>query len=337
MNEKTAAARSGTYQAAILLLSLGEQEAAEVLKHMSAKDVQRVGTAMASLDGVTREEVSHVLEHFTTLVESHTSLGVGADEYLRKVLISALGDERATSIMDRILGGRSSRGLEAMKWMDSRSVAEMMRFEHPQIVAIVLAYLDPDQAASVLGQLPEMARSDILMRIAMLDGIQPSALNELDEIMEKQFAGNSSAKASVFGGPKVAANIINFLESSQETVIMERINRADEALAEKIQGLIFTFDDLVSIDDRGMQELLRQVPGDRLLLALKACESGVKDKVFRNMSQRAAEMLKDDMESKGPVRVSEVEAAQKEILATAKRLADGGTISLGGKGAEAYV
>jgi len=337
MNEKLAAARSGTDQAAILLLSLGEQEAAEVLKHMSAKDVQRVGTAMAALDGVTREEVSHVLEHFTTLVENHTSLGVGADEYLRKVLVSALGDERATSLMDRILGGRSSRGLEAMKWMDPRSVAEMMRFEHPQIVAIVLAYLDPDQAASVLGQLPEMARSDILMRIAMLDGIQPSALNELDEIMEKQFAGNGSAKASVFGGPKVAANIINFLDSSQETVIMERINRADESLGAKIQDLIFTFDDLVSIDDRGMQELLRQVPGDRLMLALKACEQGVKDKVFRNMSQRAAEMLKDDMESKGPVRVSEVEAAQKEILATAKRLADAGSIALGGKGAEAYV
>lgn len=337
MNEKGLIARSSTDQAAILLLSLGEQEAAEVLKHMSAKDVQRVGTAMAALDGVTREEVSQVLGHFTTLVESHTSLGVGADEYLRKVLISALGDERATNIMDRILGGRSSRGLEAMKWMDPRSVAEMMRFEHPQIVAIVLAYLDPDQAASVLGQLPEMARSDILMRIAMLDGIQPSALNELDEIMEKQFAGNSSAKASVFGGPKVAASIINFLDSGQETVIMERINRADEALAEKIQGLIFTFDDLVSLDDRGMQELLRQVPGDRLLLALKACEPGVKDKIFRNMSQRAAEMLKDDLEAKGPVRVSEVEAAQKEVLATAKRLADAGTISLGGKGGEAYV
>src|SRR5690606_25763147 len=179
MSDKASARRSGIDQAAILLLSLGEQEAAEVLKHMSAKDVQRVGTAMAALDGVTREEVSQVLGHFTTLVESHTSLGVGADEYLRKVLISALGDERATNIMDRILGGRSSRGLEAMKWMDPRSVAEMMRFEHPQIVAIVLAYLDPDQAASVLGQLPEMARSDILMRIAMLDGIQPSALNEL--------------------------------------------------------------------------------------------------------------------------------------------------------------
>jgi flagellar motor switch protein FliG len=337
MNSKALPNRSGIDHAAILLLTLGEQEAAEVLKHMSAKDVQRVGTAMAALDGVTREEVSGVLEHFTATIESQTSLGVGTDEYLRKVLVSALGDDRAASVMDRILGGRSSRSLDAMKWMDPRSVAEMMRNEHPQIVAIVLAYLEPDHAAAVLAQLPELARPDILMRIATLDGIQPSALNELDEVMEKQFAGNASSKASVFGGPKVCANIINNLDSSQESTIMERITTADEALAARIQDLIFTFEDLAEVDDRGMQELLRQVPGDRLLLALKACDQELKDKVFKNMSQRAAEMLKDDMESKGPVRVSEVEAAQKEILAIAKRLADAGTISLGGKGGEAYV
>ncbi len=337
MNDKAASPRSGIDQAAILLLTLGEQEAAEVLKHMSARDVQRVGSAMAALDGVTREEVSGVLEHFATSVESQTSLGVGTDEYLRKVMVSALGDDRAASVMERILGGRSSRGLEAMKWMDSRAVAEMMRNEHPQIVAIVLAYLDADHAAVVLAQLPERARPDILMRIATLDGIQPSALDELDQVMEKQFAGNASSKASVFGGPKVSADIINNLELSQETVIMEQICQIDEALGAKIQSLIFTFDDLTAIDDRGMQELLRQVPGDRLLLALKACEQELKDKVFKNMSQRAAEMMKDDMESKGPVRVSEVEAAQKEILAIAKRLSDAGTISIGGKGGEAYV
>ncbi|MBV6423852.1 MAG: Flagellar motor switch protein FliG [Steroidobacteraceae bacterium] len=337
MSDKASARRSGIDQAAILLLTLGEQEAAEVLKHMSAKDVQRVGTAMAALDGVTRDEVSEVLMHFTSTIETQTSLGVGTDEFLRKVLVSALGDDRAANVMDRILGGRSSRGLEAMKWMDPRAVAEMMRSEHPQIVAIVLAYLEPDHAAAVLAQLPEDARPDILMRIATLDGIQPSALDELDKVMEKQFAGNSSSKASVFGGPKVSANIINSLDSGKEAVIMERIRQVDEALGAKIQDLIFTFDDLTSIDDRGMQELLRQIPGDRLLLALKACEPQLKDKVFRNMSQRAAEMLKDDMESKGPVRVSEVDAAQKEILAIAKRLSDAGTIAIGGKGGEAYV
>lgn len=337
MTENALAKRSGVDQAAILLLTLGEQEAAEVLKHMSVKDVQRVGMAMAALESVSREEVAGVLEHFNSIVEHHTSLGVGTDAYLRRVLVSALGEDRAGSVMDRILGGRSSRGLEAMKLMDPRAVAEMMRNEHPQIVAIVLAYIDADHAAAVLEQLPEASRADILMRIATLDGIQPSALSELDEVMEKQFVGNASSKASVFGGPKVCATIINNLDSSQEAVIMERINSVDEALGAKIQDLIFTFDDLTAIDDRGMQELLRQVPGDRLLLALKACNPALKDKVFRNMSQRAAEMLKDDMDSKGPVRLSEVEAAQKEILAVAKRLADAGTIAIGGKGGEAYV
>lgn len=336
MNDKATARRNGTDQAAILLLTLGEQEAAEILKHMSARDVQRVGTAMAALDGVTREEVSAVLQQFSTTVETHTSLGVGVDDYLRKVMTAALGEDRAASVIERILGGRSSRGLEAMKWMDPRAVAEMMRNEHPQIVAIVLAYLDPDQGAAVLAQLPEMARADILMRIATLDGIQPNALNELDEMMEKQFAGTTT-KASTFGGPKVAANIINNLDSSQEAAIMGRINQIDDILGAKIQDLIFTFADLRQVDDRGMQELLRQVPGDQLLLALKAADPELKDKIFANMSQRAAEMLRDDLEAKGPVRISEVETAQKEILAVAKRLADAGTIALGGKGGETYV
>lgn len=329
--------RSGTERAAIFLMMLGEQGAAQVLKHMAAKDVQRVGAAMAQLAKVSREEVSAVLESFACNVENETSVGIGSDDYVRKVLTDALGEDKAGGLIDRILLGRSSKGLEALKWMEPRAIADIIRLEHPQIVAIVLAYLEPDHAAAVLAQLPELARPDILMRIATLDGIQPSALNELDEVMEKQFAGNASSKASVFGGPKVCANIINNLDSSQESTIMERITTADEALAARIQDLIFTFEDLAEVDDRGMQELLRQVPGDRLLLALKACDQELKDKVFKNMSQRAAEMLKDDMESKGPVRVSEVEAAQKEILAIAKRLADAGTISLGGKGGEAYV
>lgn len=329
--------RSGTERAAIFLMMLGEHGAAQVLKHMAAKDVQRVGAAMAQLAKVSREEVSAVLESFACNVENETSVGIGSDDYVRKVLTDALGEDKAGGLIDRILLGRSSKGLEALKWMEPRAIADIIRLEHPQIVAIVLAYLEPDHAAAVLAQLPELARPDILMRIATLDGIQPSALNELDEVMEKQFAGNASSKASVFGGPKVCANIINNLDSSQESTIMERITTADEALAARIQDLIFTFEDLAEVDDRGMQELLRQVPGDRLLLALKACDQELKDKVFKNMSQRAAEMLKDDMESKGPVRVSEVEAAQKEILAIAKRLADAGTISLGGKGGEAYV
>jgi flagellar motor switch protein FliG len=329
--------RSGTERAAILLLTLGEQEAAQVLKHMGAKEVQRIGTAMSKLANVSREEVQGIITQFTSTVEHQTSVGVGADEFLRKVLVDALGQDKAASIIDRINIGRSTKGLEALKWMDSRAVAELIRLEHPQIIAIVLAYLDPDQSAEVLTHLPANMRSDIVVRIATLDGVQPSAINELDDIMEKQFAGKAGpGKTSTMGGAKAAANIINLLEPSQETMIMDQIAKADQALGARIQDLVFVFDNLLEIDDRSMQELMRQVPSDRLLLALKGADDELKEKIFKNMSQRAAEMLKDDLEAKGPVKLSEVEGAQKEILQIARKLAEAGTIALAGKG-EAYV
>jgi flagellar motor switch protein FliG len=334
MKEKES--RTGTERAAILLLTLGEQEAAQVLKHMGAKEVQRIGSAMSKLANVSREEVYSVITHFSQSVESETSVGVGTDEFLRKVLVDALGQDKAASIIDRINIGRSTKGLEALKWMDARAVAELIRLEHPQIIAIVLAYLDADQSAEVLTHLPANMRSDIVVRIATLDGVQPSALNELDDIMEKQFAGKSSAKTSSMGGAKAAANIINLLEPSQEGLIMEQVTKTDQALGARIQDLIFVFDNLLEIDDRSMQELLRQVPSDRLLLALKGADDALKERIFKNMSQRAAEMLKDDLEAKGPVRISEVEGAQKEILQIARKLAESGAIALGGKG-EAYV
>ena len=339
MSEKEQAkgGRSGTERAAMLLLTLGEQEAAEVLKHMGAKDVQKVGSAMAQMANVSRDEVSGVLTKFTTVLESQTSLGVGTDDYIRKVLINALGEDKASGVIDRILLGRSSKGLEALKWMDPRAVAEMVRYEHPQIQAIVLSYLDSDQSAEVLASLPENMRADVIMRIATLDGIQPAALSELDEIMEKQFAGNGSGKSSVLGGVKVAANIVNLMDMTAGTTVMEQIQKSDEALSTRIQDLMFVFDNLLEIDDRGMQELLRQVQSDRLLLALKGADDALKEKIFKNMSQRAAEMLKDDLAAKGPVKLSEVEAAQKEVLAVARKMAEAGTLALGGKGGEAYV
>ncbi len=332
MAEQAAEARTGTERAAILLLSLGEQEAAQVLKHMGARDVQRVGAAMAKLQNVSRDEVSEVLQSFSSLVENQTSVGVGADEFLRKVLIDALGDDKAQSVIERINIGPTSKGLEALKWMDPRAVAELIRLEHPQIIAIVLAYLDSDQAAEILAALPAGVRPDVVMRIATLDGVQPTALSELDDIMERQFAGKSAGKTSSLGGAKAAADIVNFLDASQEGPLMEIITKTDEALAAKIQDLIFVFDNLISLDDRSMQELLRNVQSDRLLLALKGADETLKAKIFKNMSQRAAEMLKDDLEAKGPVRLSEVEAAQKEVLGAARKLAEAGTISLGGKG-----
>jgi flagellar motor switch protein FliG len=337
MNDKKNEGRTGVERAAILLLTLGEQEAAQVLKHMGAREVQRVGAAMTRLTGVSRDEVQGVLAEFSTLVETQTSVGVGVDDFLRKVLVDALGQDKAASVIERINLGPTSKGLEALKWMDPRAVAELIRHEHPQIISIVLAYLESDQAAEIITEMPAGLRADVLMRIATLDGVQPSALSELDDIMEKTFAGKSTASTSALGGAKAAADIVNLLEASVEGPVMEQITRADEALSQKIQDLVFVFDNLIEIDDRGMQELLRNVQSDRLLLALKGADDELKAKIFKNMSQRAAEMLKDDLEAKGPVKLSEVESAQREILQSARKLAEAGTISLGGKGGEQYV
>ncbi len=326
--------RNGVERAAILLLTLGETEAAEILKHLGAKDVQRLGRSMAELKNVSRDEVREVLGDFTTTIESQTSLGVANDEFVRKVLISALGEEKAASLMERISLGEQRKGLDALKWMDARRVADLVRLEHPQIIAIVLSYLETEHAAEVLGCLPEGMRSDLVMRVATLDGIQPSALSELDDMMEKQFSTLGSTKSSSMGGLRSAAEMVNLLDSSVGTSIMNDIGKADEGLSQKIQDLMFVFDDLLEIDDRGTQELLRQVPADKLLIALKGADETFKAKVFKNMSQRAAEMLKSDLEAKGPVRLSDVEAAQKEILLAARKLADEGTIQLGGKGEE---
>lgn len=327
---------AGAQQAAILLMSLGETEAAEVLKHMGAKDVQKVGTAMATLKDVSRERVTEVLDRFVQEMEEQTSLGIGAEDYVRNVLKNALGENKAGGVIDRILQGHDSKGLEALKWMDTRSVAELIRNEHPQIVAIVLSYLDSDQAAEILGLLPERMRPEIVMRVATLDGIQPNALRELDELMERQFAGNDNIKSSAIGGVKVAANILNLLESNMEQAVVGRIGELDENLSQSIQELMFVFDNLVDIDDRGVQRLLRDVENDKLALALKGAEPQVAEKVMSNMSQRAADILREDMEARGPVRLADVEVAQKEILTIARRLADEGEIALGGTG-ETYV
>lgn len=329
--------RDGAQRAAILLLSIGEKEAAAVLKFMSAKDVQRVGAAMAQMANVSRAEVMSVLEDFQRRVEGQTSLGGDNDDFIRKTLVSALGEHKAAGLIDRILSGRSSKGLEALKWMDARAIAEMVRLEHPQIISIILAYLEPEQSADVLGNLPAHIRSDVVLRVATLDGIQPVALQELDLIMERQFSSNSAARTAVLGGLKVAANIINCLKPNVESALMEELSKADEGVAAKIQDLLFVFDNLIEVDDRGMQELLRQVPSDQLLLAMKAAEDVLKEKIFKNMSQRAAETLREDLASRGPVKLAEVEAAQKEILLAARKLAEAGTISLGGKGGDDYV
>lgn len=331
------AVRSGVDKAAILLLTLGEKEAAEVLRHLPGKDVQRLGVAMAQIADVSRSEVSEVLGWFMDDAERQTSLGLGSADFVRKTLIEAMGEHQAAGLIDQILLGRASKGLESLKWMDPKAIAEMIRVEHPQIIAIILAYLESEQAAKIVSHLPEEMRGDLLYRVATLDGIQPAALQELDQVMERQFAGNSRTQAPGFGGPKVVADIVNLLDARIESRVMQEITTTDEALGAKIQDLVFVFDDLIELDDRSMQELLRQVPAEQLLLALKATEDTLKEKIFKNMSQRAAETLRDDMESRGPVRLSEVEAARKEILAGARRLSEEGVISLGARGGEAFV
>jgi flagellar motor switch protein FliG len=328
---------SGTDRAAVLLLTLGEASAAEVLKHMGPKEVQKVGSAMATMTNVGREQVSEVLSNFSETVEEQTALGVGAEDYIRTVMVEALGEDKAKGLMDRILLGSSTKGLEALKWMDARAVAELIRLEHPQIQAIVLSYLDNDHAAEVIKFFPERTRHDVLLRIATLDGIQPSALQELDEILERQFQGNQNVQSSSVGGIKAAADILNFVDSSLEGEIMDSIKDADAELGQQIQDLMFVFDNLIDVDDRGIQSLLREVSSDTLILALKGADEGMKEKVFDNMSKRAAEMMRDDLENKGPVRLSEVEGAQKEILAIARRMSESGELALGGKGAEQFV
>ncbi|GGA27581.1 flagellar motor switch protein FliG [Dyella nitratireducens] len=326
---------NGAQRAAILLLTLGEQDAAEVLKHLSARDVQAVGTAMATLSNISRDQVEHVLNRLNDDIGRQTALGVGTEEYIRKVLVSALGETKAGSLIDRILLGRSTKGLESLKWMESRAIAEMIGMEHPQIIALVLAHLEPDQAAEVIGYLPQRVRSDAVMRIANLDGVQPQALNELDEIMERQFSGTSTKlKSATVGGLKAAADILNAMETSREAELMSAIRGHDAGLSTKIEELMFVFDDLADIDDRSMQTLLREVPSARLIVALKGSEPSVREKIFANMSKRAADMLRDDLEVKGPVKLSEVDAAQKEVLQMARKLADAGQISLSAGGDE---
>jgi flagellar motor switch protein FliG len=321
-----------TRSAAVLLLALGESEAATVLKHLDAKVVQRLGTAMAQLKSASREEVSEVVGSFVATMEAQADIKVGSDDYIRKVLTQALGDERAAGIIDRIQMGRRSKGLDVLKWMEPRAIAEIIRLEHPQILAIVISYLDPDLAAKVLAELPKDVQTEVLMRIAQLDGVQPEALGKLDEMLEMQIAGKGTSVSASLGGPKTAASILNFMPAA----MLDELRQADEGLATRLQDLMFTFEDMIKIDDKGIQAVLREVDSAKLVVALKGADAALVDKFLKNMSSRAAEMLRDDLEARGPVRLSEVEEAQREILAITRKLAEAGTVILNG-GSEQYV
>lgn len=324
-------------KAAILLLSLGEADAAQVLRHLGPKEVQKVGTAMAQLRNVQKNQIESVMGEFVEIVGDQTSLGVGSDGYIRKMLTQALGEDKAGGLIDRILLGGNTSGLDSLKWMEPRAVADVIRYEHPQIQAIVVAYLDPDQAGEVLSHFDHKVRLDIVLRVSSLNTVQPAALKELNLILEKQFSGNANTTRATLGGVKRAADIMNYLDSSVEGQLMDAIRDVDEDLSSQIEDLMFVFDNLADVDDRGIQALLREVSSDVLVMALKGADEAIKEKIFKNMSKRAGELLRDDLEAKGPVRISEVEGAQKEILTIARRMAEAGEIVLGGKGGEEMI
>jgi len=327
----------GVEDAAILLMSLGEEEASEVFKHLEPKEVQKLGETIAKLKVIPRERVEQVLERFDKIAALQSNLVPDTDEYVRNVLRKALGDEKANLLLDRILHDSDVSSIESLKWMDAGSVAELLRNEHPQIIAAILSHLDYDQTSSVLRSFTERQRNEVLVRIATLDGIQPMALKDLNEVMSQVLAGGERMKKQNLGGVKTAAEIINMLGSSIEASVLDYIREADADLAQKIMDNMFTFDDLDKIDDRGIQAMLKEVQSESLIVALKGASTELREKIFRNMSSRAAETLREDLDSRGPVRLSEVESEQKEMLKIVRRLVDEGQIVLAGGGDDQFV
>lgn len=327
----------GLNNAAILLMSLGEEEAAEVFKHLSPKEVQKLGETIARMRTVSREKVDEVINRFSDAAAAQSLLVSDTGNYVRAVLKRALGDDKAALLIDRILQGGDVSGIESLKWMDPLSVAELLRNEHPQIIAAILVHLDPDHAADILKQFNERQRAEVMLRVATLEGIQPTALKDLNEVLFQVLAGGDKVRKSSLGGVKAAAEIVNLLGGAMEGAVIEAIRGFDPDLAQKIMDKMFVFDDVLKLDDRSIQTVLKEVASETLVVALKGAGPELREKFFSNMSSRAAEALREDLESRGPMRLSEVEAQQKEILKTIRRLADEGQVTLGGGGEDALV
>jgi flagellar motor switch protein FliG len=329
--------QEGIQRSAILLMSLGEEETAEVLKYLAPKEVQKLGQAMARLTSVSREQAAEVLRAFRKDAQEKTTIGAAGEQYVRTVLTRALGSEKAAGVIDRILTGTENQGIEALKWMDASAIAELIKNEHPQIITTILVHLEPDQAGEILSLLSERLRNDVMLRIATLEGVQPVAMRDLNEVLGQLLATTDKIRKSARGGVDSAADILNYLGATMEAAVTAHIREADPELAQKIQDKMFVFENLLDLDDRAIQLLLRETQSETLVVALKGTSDQLKDKIFKNMSQRAAEMLRDDLEAKGPVRLSEVETEQREILRVVRRLAEEGQIALGGKGEEGLV
>ncbi len=327
----------GLQDAAVLLMSLGEEEAAEVFKHLSPKEVQKLGEAIAKTKSITRERVDDVVTKFTNIAAAQSLLVSDSGDYVRSVLKRALGDDKAALLIDRILQGGDVSGIESLKWMDPMSVAELLRNEHPQIVAAILVHLDYDQSADILKYLTERQRNEVMLRIATMEGIQPTALKDLNEVLFKVLAGGDKIRKASLGGIKTAAEMINLMGTVIEGTVLESIRGHDPELAQKIMDKMFVFDDVMKLDDKAIQMLLKEVASESLIVALKGAQPELKEKFLSNMSSRAAETLREDLESRGPMRLSEVETQQKEILKIVRRLADEGQIVIGGGADDAMV
>jgi flagellar motor switch protein FliG len=320
------AAMTSTQRAAVLMLLLGEEQAADIIKYLNPKEVQALGGAMVAAADLSQDAVNAVLDEFVDMLKKQTSLSLGNSDYVEKVMRRALGDDKAASVLNRIMPGQGTKGLDILSWMD----ADMIRGEHPQVVAIILSLLEHEVAADVLIYLPSETRAEVIQRVASLDTVQPSAMAELEAIMKMQFSKNSSAKSSSFGGIKAAAKIMNMTKTELENSIMSNLGEIDPDLMQKIQDNMFTFENLVTVDNKGIQVLMRNVEPDMLMVALKGASDGVKDRFLDNMSERARGMFKDDMEAKGPVRMADVEESQKKIMRIARKLSDSGELMLGG-------
>lgn len=319
-------AKESLQDAAVLMMSLGEEEASQVFKHLSPKEVQKLGEAIAKTKSMSRERVDLVVARFTAIAEAQSLMVSDTGDYVRSVLKRALGEDKAALLLDRILSGDDTSGIESLKWMDPPAVAELLRNEHPQIVAAILVHVDFDQAAAILKFFSERQRNEVMLRIATMEGIQPAALKDLNEVLFKTLAGAEGTRKNSLGGVKTAAEMINQLGTALEGTVIEAIRIYDPELAQKIMDKMFVFDDLLKLDDRAIQAMLKEVPTDTLIAALKAAPTQLKEKIVGNMSTRAGESLREDLDSRGPMRLSEVEANQKEILKVVRRLADEGLI-----------
>ena len=328
---------TGTQKSAILMMLIGEDEASEILRNLSPREVQHLGTAMYSVQGLDQETVNLVLDEFLAIIKAQTSLGMGAGNYIRNVMVKALGEDKSQSVLSRIAPSASARPIEILDWMDARSISELIADEHPQIIALVISYLDAGLGADVLGLLPENLQSEVIRRIATLQTVGPDALRELEQVMQKKFKANTSLRASQVGGVDAAARIMNFTKQNMEARIMKDIGKGDKSLMQAIQESMFVFDMLIMSDDKSLQTLLRMVDTDLLVLALKGADEPLQEKLFGCMSKRAAANIMDEMEALGPVRLTEVQSAQKEIINVARRLSDEGTIVLAGRGGDDLV